>query len=235
MTVALALGVAVGIIMALTGAGGGVLAVPMLVFGIGLGLGISQAVPVGLLAVGMAAALGAGIGLKAGIVRYKAALLMAGAGVLLAPLGVWLANSVDNRWLTVLFAFILLIVAYRTYRQSAIDQPGARPADAREPPCVVGGDTGKFIWTTRCARALAVSGSVAGLLSGLLGVGGGFVIVPALKRYTDLAMQSIIATSLAVIALVSVSGVASSALAGKLNWTIALPFACPQAAPQIVC
>ena len=233
MTVALALGVAVGIIMALTGAGGGVLAVPMLVFGIGLG--ISQAAPVGLLAVGMAAALGAGIGLKAGIVHYKAALLMAGAGVLLAPLGVWLANSVDNRWLTVLFAFILLIVAYRTYRQSAIDQSGARPADAREPPCVVGGDTGKFIWTTRCARALAGSGSVAGLLSGLLGVGGGFVIVPALKRYTDLAMQSIIATSLAVIALVSVSGVASSALAGKLNWTIALPFACPQAAPQIVC
>lgn len=86
-------------------------------------------------------------------------------------------------------------------------------------------ETGRFVWNTRCARALAGSGVVAGLLSGLIGVGGGFVMVPALKRYSDLAMQSIIATSLAVIALVSISGVTSSALAGNLDWNIALPFA----------
>lgn len=49
-------------------------------------------------------------------------------------------------------------------------------------------------------------------------------MVPALKRYTDLAMQPIIATSLGVIALVSMSGITSSALAGNLNWRIALPF-----------
>lgn len=50
-------------------------------------------------------------------------------------------------------------------------------------------------------------------------------MVPALQRYTDLAMKSIVATSLTVIALVSVSGVAASAVSGHLNWVIALPFA----------
>lgn len=222
MIIVLALGVAVGIIMALTGAGGGILAVPLLVFGIGLG--VSQAAPVGLLAVGMAAALGAGLGLKAGIVRYKAALWMAGTGVLLAPAGVWLANRVDNLWLSILFAIVLLFVAHRTYEQAENALNKADHAGTPEPPCMVSGVTGRFIWTTHCARVLAGSGGLAGLLSGLLGVGGGFVMVPALKRYTDLALQSIIATSLAVIALVSVSGVTSSALADKLDWAVALPF-----------
>ena len=216
----LGLGLLVGAIMALTGAGGGILAVPLLLFGAGLEM--SQAAPIGLLAVGMSAALGAALGLKAGTVRYKAALLMAATGMLLAPVGVWLGSLIDNRWLSVLFAFILLFVAYRTFRQAGATSSEA--PDNSEPPCIRSSDTGRFIWTTRCARALALSGTVAGLLSGLLGVGGGFVIVPALKRSTDLAMQSIVATSLTVIALVSISGVSSSALAGSLNWNAAIPF-----------
>lgn len=56
-------------------------------------------------------------------------------------------------------------------------------------------------------------------------MGGGFVMVPALQRYTDLAMQSIVATSLATVALISAAGVVTSAASGGLNWTIALPFA----------
>ena len=63
-----------------------------------------------------------------------------------------------------------------------------------------------------------------GLLSGLLGVGGGFVMVPMLKRYTDLPAQSVIATSLGVISLVSISGVVFSAFEGHLNWSVATPF-----------
>ena len=223
VSVSVELGLIVGVILALTGAGGGILAVPLLIFGVGLN--VAQAGPIGLLAVGMAAALGAGLGLKAGTVRYKAALLVAGTGGLLSPVGVWLANRLDNRWLSLLFAIILLLVAYRTFRQ-AQDQP---TDDARHggrlPPCVRDSGSGQFIWTTRCARALALSGTVAGLLSGMLGVGGGFVMVPALQRYTDLPTQSIVATSLAVIALVSIAGIASSALAGTLNWVVAIPFA----------
>lgn len=223
MLIEIVLGLVVGIIMALTGAGGGILAVPLLVFGVQLE--VSQAAPVGLLAVGVSAAFGAALGLKKGTVRYKAALLMASAGMVLAPLGVWIANRVDNRWLSILFALVLLFVAIRTFQQARGDKDKKDQGRSHPPPCIVGDDTGKFIWTGPCARALALSGSIAGMLSGLLGVGGGFVMIPALKRYTDLAMQSMIATSLAVIAMVSVSGVTSSALAGSLNWNIALPFA----------
>jgi len=221
MEMTLGLGLVVGGIMALTGAGGGILAVPLLVFGAGLVM--TQAAPIGLLAVGVSAALGAALGLKAGIVRYKAALLMAAVGMLFAPIGVWVGGRIDNRWLSVLFATVLLFVAYRTFRQAGSAESNHERQDTTL-PCIRSDETGRFIWTTRCARAMATSGGIAGLLSGLLGVGGGFVIVPALQRSTDLAMQSVVATSLAVIALVSVSGVASSALSGGLNWSVAYPF-----------
>ena len=71
---------------------------------------------------------------------------------------------------------------------------------------------------------MTLSGSVAGFLSGLLGVGGGFIIVPALKRYTDLPVQSIVATSLGVLAIITGGGAIFSAVAGNLNLEIAAPF-----------
>ena len=217
------LGLVIGIILALTGAGGGILAVPLLIFG--AHQSVAQAGPIGLLAVGMAAVLGAVLGLRAGTVRYRAVLLISATGMLLSPIGLWLAHRIDNRWLTVLFAFVLMFVAYRTFHQAG-KLPGDNPhAKENQPPCVRDTERGRFIWTTTCARALAISGGVAGILSGLLGVGGGFVMVPALRHFTDLAMQSVVATSLAVIALVSVTGVVSSAVAGSLNWTVAIPFA----------
>jgi uncharacterized membrane protein YfcA len=62
-------------------------------------------------------------------------------------------------------------------------------------------------------------------LSGLLGVGGGFVLIPALRRFTTLPPQSVIATSLAVIALIALSGILSSIVTETLEWQHALPFA----------
>lgn len=223
MALELALGLIIGIVMALTGAGGGILAVPLLVFA--AGAPVAQAAPIGLLAVGMAALLGALLGLRAGIVRHRAALLMALAGISLAPLGVWLSRLVDNRWLSGLFALVLFYVAWRSFRQAREEMSGAGPTGERDLPCIRSEETGRFIWTTRCARAMALAGGLAGLLSGLLGVGGGFVMVPALRRHTDLPMQSVVATALAVIALVSFTGVASNALAGGIAWRQALPFA----------
>lgn len=222
MLISLALGLIVGVILALTGAGGGILAVPLLVFG--LHMGVAQAGPIGLLAVGMAAALGAILGLRDGLVRYRAALLIAASGMLLAPIGLWTAQRIDNRWLGMLFAVILLLVAARTWRQA---RPGAAaPSQLRHDAkaCMRATDSGRFIWNSHCARALALSGSVAGMLSGLLGVGGGFVMVPALQRYTDLEMGAVVATSLAVIALVSVTGVIASAASGGMTWNVAVPF-----------
>ena len=115
MITGLLLGAVVGIVMGLTGAGGGILAVPLLVFG--MHLTIAEAGPVGLLAVGVSAAAGALMGLKAGIVRYRATVLIAGTGILLAPLGVWLAHRLDTRLLSLLFAAILAWVAYKTFRE----------------------------------------------------------------------------------------------------------------------
>ncbi|NHZ94341.1 sulfite exporter TauE/SafE family protein [Massilia sp. CCM 8734] len=222
MTLVALLGFAVGIVLALTGAGGGILAVPLLVFGAGLSM--AEAGPIGLLAVGLAASLGAGMGLRSGTVRYKAALLVAAAGVLCSPLGLWLAQRMPNRPLTAVFAVVLLYVALRAWRRSRCTGD-APPERGKPPPCRLDTTRGKLNWTAPCARALCWSGLVAGGLSGLLGVGGGFVMVPALQRFTDLGTQSVLATSLAVIALVSMAGVAASAATGHLQWPVAVPFA----------
>ncbi|MCF4991428.1 MULTISPECIES: sulfite exporter TauE/SafE family protein [Pseudomonas fluorescens group] len=223
MIVVLLLGLTVGVILALTGAGGGILAVPLLVFGVGLSM--AEAGPIGLLAVGLAATLGAVMGLKNGTVRYKAALLIAGAGIVCSPLGLWLAQRTPNRPLTIMFAFVLMYVAFRVYQRSLPPSTESKPpVTSKPPPCLLDVNRGKLNWTRPCAWALAVSGVVAGGLSGLLGVGGGFVMVPALQRYTNLTAQSVLATSLAVIALVSISGVAASSAAGHLQWAVAIPF-----------
>ncbi|MDT0497278.1 sulfite exporter TauE/SafE family protein [Algiphilus sp. W345] len=218
------LGAIVGAILALTGAGGGILAIPLLVFG--LGLSMTQAAPVGLLAVGLAAALGAVLGLREGVVRYRAAGFVAGIGVLLAPLGLWLAHRVPNAPLSLAFAAVLVYAMQRMFRQARRElRHGVPPLRTEVLPCVINPQRGRLRWTLPCARALALTGMLAGLLSGLLGVGGGFVIVPALTRYTDLDMKSIVATSLAVIALVSAGSVAAATLTGAMSWTLAAPFA----------
>ncbi len=225
--VALGLGAAVGLILALAGAGGGILAVPLLVFG--LHLPILQAAPVGLIAVGTASAIGAVLGLREGLVRYRAAALIGVTGMALAPLGVAAAREVPNRPLTVVFACVLAGVAWRMFLQArGSTQAGAAAIATETPekwPCVLNPDAGRLIWTLPCAWALATTGAVAGLLSGLLGVGGGFVIVPSLGRYTNLATRSVFATSLAVMALVSVGGVGAAAWQGHIAWAVALPFA----------
>lgn len=217
MLLAAALGSAVGLILALTGAGGAIIAVPLLIFA--LHWDVAQAAPVALLAVAASATVGAIMGLRAGIVRYRAAALMAGVGSLVAPLGVFLAHRLPPAPLALLFSAVLGFVAWRMFRQSGNSAPSADPA-----ACHLNDQTGRFDWTAPCARALSLAGLLTGFLSGLLGVGGGFLIVPALRRSTDLPMNSIVATSLMVIALVSASAVAVSAAAGRLDLTVALPF-----------
>lgn len=232
MVLAVALGAVVGLILALTGAGGGILAVPLLVFG--LHLPMAHSAPVGLIAVGLSAALGAALALREGRVRYRAAGVIGVAGMALAPLGVQLARIVPNEPLTVAFAFVLAFVALRMLR-SVAHEPGPQHASDRvTPPCVRNPRSGRFIWTLPCGRALAATGVVSGLLSGLLGVGGGFVIVPSLTRFTDLDTKSILATSLAVIALVSVGGVGAAALQGMVAWSVAAPFSAGAVAALLV-
>ena len=212
------LGMIVGLILALTGAGGGILSVPLLVFILHLPMQVAS--PIGLLAVGLASGLGALLGLRRGIVRYRAATLMGVSGMLAAPIGILIAQYVPNQPLLLTFAFILLYNAARTFIQPSpvALQPG-------QLACALKKDDVHLNWTFRCVRTIAGIGFVSGLLSGLVGVGGGFVIIPSLTRHTQLDIRSIQATSLAVITLVSVSGVSAAALHGSLSWPVAIPFA----------
>lgn len=223
LLISAALGSVVGLILAVTGAGGAIIAVPLLVFG--LGLGVAQAAPIGLLAVGLSAGLGALLALREGKVRYKAAALMAAVGAAISPIGLWVAHRVPDAPLTLVFSGVLGMVAVRMFRQKSGATHGGPDCEPSTLPCRLNVERGKLDWTAPCARALALSGVVSGFLSGLLGVGGGFVIVPALRRASDIPMQGIVATSLAVIALVSSAGVAASAASGHMLWIDALPFA----------
>lgn len=227
------LGAVVGIVLALTGAGGGILAVPLLVFG--LHLPMQQAAPIGLLAVGLAAALGAGLGLREGIVRYRAASLIGVTGMLLAPLGVWLAQRIPDAPLMVAFSAVLAWTAWRMLRQRrGSAATGSAISSTHPPACQVAEADGRLAWNLPCARAMALTGAISGTLSGLLGVGGGFVIVPSLTTNTNLDAKSILATSLAVIAMVSVGGVTAAALHGAIAWQVALPFAAGAVAALLV-
>ncbi|KVD07329.1 hypothetical protein WI80_18565 [Burkholderia ubonensis] len=211
MLISLVLGGIVGAVLGLTGAGGGILAVPALV--VGMGWPMQQATPVALVAVAGSAALGALEGFRRGLVRYRAAFLMAAAGVPLTTLGVRLAHVLPQRVLLALFAATMLVVAGRLLQQ-ALRTPGG--AVQASPLCVgrVNPDTGRLVWSWPAGVALASTGAVTGLMTGLLGVGGGFVIVPMLRKFTDVSMHGIVATSLMVIALVGTGGVIATLAAG---------------------
>ena len=217
-----ALGILVGLLMGLTGAGGGILSVPLLVFT--LHLPVAQAAPIALSAIALAAGVGALLGLKNKILRYKAAGFMAIFGLLLSPAGLWLAQRVPNAPLLIIFSCTLFYSSINLYKQASREVLGIENASRKPPPCLLDPSIGKLAWNIPCARALMFSGGIAGFLSGLLGVGGGFIIVPALKRYTDLPVQSIVATSLGVLAIISAGGTLFSAASGNLNLLLAAPF-----------
>lgn len=244
MIISSILGFLVGLSLGLTGAGGGILAVPALV--IGVGLSMTSAAPIALIAVGLAALTGALDGLRRHLVRYKAALLMALTGGVVSPFGVWLAKRLPEFWLMALFSVVMCLVAYRMFKQARGNKPTKVNSDPESiKACLVSEQTGKFIWNKHSLSTMVSIGAISGLLTGLLGVGGGFVIVPLLKRYTNLKMHSVVATSLLVIALVSAItvsnafstltnlpntmwGFISLVIAGMVTGRLAAPVIAPQ-------
>ncbi|WP_074632721.1 MULTISPECIES: sulfite exporter TauE/SafE family protein [Nitrosospira] len=214
-------GALVGVILGLTGAGGAIIAVPLLVFG--LQLLVAEAAPIALFAVSITAAIGALLALKQGRVRYRAAGFIALTGALASPVGIYIARKIPDAALSLLFAAVLGYIAIRMFRRSGSHSAKATPS-LLATPCQLDDFSRRLIWDARCARSLALSGIAAGFLSGLLGVGGGFIIVPALQKATLLHMRTIVPTSLAVIAMVSGAGAFSAMVAGSMNWPIALPF-----------
>jgi hypothetical protein len=219
------LGLIVGLVLGLTGAGGSIFAVPLLMWGMGWSL--PQAVPVALIAVSMAAGFGTLVTWDVSLVRYRAALLMAAVSWLFAPLGLRVADWLPAMWLTLAFTAILTLVAMRMLRQSVANPQDAQVVRASVNQHLVHRDiaTGRFEWTAAAFAVISSIGASAGFLAGLLGVGGGFVIVPALRATTDLGMHAAIATSLMAIALISAGTVAAALLQGhSIPWQVAMPF-----------
>jgi len=210
VTLVIVLGVFIGAIMGLTGAGGGILAVPVIVAG--MHWTMQQAAPVALIAVAAGAAVGAIDGFKHGLVRYKAAMLMALCGVPITRVGQQWAHVLPQFVLMGGFALLMLAVSWRFFKES--QQTHLTSEEDALRLAFISSDTGKFIWTPIAALILAGIGMMTGLMTGLLGVGGGFLIVPLMRRFTHLTVPGIVATSLFVITLVGSGGVVNALLAG---------------------
>jgi uncharacterized membrane protein YfcA len=78
-------------------------------------------------------------------------------------------------------------------------------------------NTGRIIWNTTSFITLSLIGVLTGLTTGLLGVGGGFIIIPALLRCSNITLNGIVATSLMVIALVSSGAIISAWATGHID------------------
>lgn len=198
-------GLAIGAVLGALGGGGSILAVPALVY-LG-GQSAQAATSASLVVVGLGALGGLASHLRTGQVRVRSGLAFGGVGVAGSFLGSRLNRAVPEDVLIGAFVSLLLIVAtmmiWRRVR-------GTAPA---------GGD-----FEVRIGRVL-VAGTLVGFLTGFLGVGGGFVIVPALVLAMGFTMSAAVGTSLVVIVVNAV--VALGARGGSLDipWAMTLALA----------
>jgi uncharacterized membrane protein YfcA len=192
---AIGFGAIVGISLGLTGGGGGILAVPMLVYGVGLA--VHDAVPVSLMAVGATALYGALERLRRREVEIATGLIFAAAGMVGAPFGARLAKQLRPDHLLLLFSALMVYVAIRMWTRSS-DNKSSQPAHQDLRPTI----------KPRHVMMMLVLGIATGVLSGIFGVGGGFLIVPALVLVSGMPIHRAVATSLLVIPLVSIAGIA---------------------------
>ncbi|HJV26162.1 MAG TPA: sulfite exporter TauE/SafE family protein [Aromatoleum sp.] len=136
--------------------------------------------------------------------------------------------------LTLIFALVLAVVAVRMFYTATVSKDDAtvvRSAVAGEGRPSIGrvgrvhATTGRLIWTRPLAITVSLIGAVTGFLSGLLGVCGGFIIVPAIRTTLPLSMHSAVATSLMAIALASSLTFVGGILQGRpAPLATALPF-----------
>jgi uncharacterized membrane protein YfcA len=227
VVVAAGFGAVVGLALGLTGGGGSIFAMPMLIYG--LSLPPAQAVPISLVTVGVTAMVGGIHSIRARLVVWQPTVMFAAGGIIGTPLGLAAARFIAPRWLVAGFAVIALTVGLvmwirvRTHpEQAEVVRAGPEGSDGG-PVCVLAPD-GQLRFTAPCAAVLACAGLGTGILSGLFGVGGGFLIVPALMLVTRMGAHHAVGTSLLIISAIGFAGVASAILNGELNWAILLPF-----------
>ena len=216
-------GAVVGLSLGLTGGGGALFAVPLLVYG--LHLPMREAASVSLAAVGTVSLVGAWQRWVAGQVDVATGLIFALGGAVGAPVGVRIAKALPESVLLPMFAGLMLLVASKMWLEAGAS-PKTRSAETGVDAGVAGvrvlveaSPSGGERVEQGAARGRALRlvplGLVCGVLSGMFGVGGGFIIVPSLVLFANTPMMLAVGTSLMVITLVSASGVVSHLMIGS--------------------
>jgi uncharacterized membrane protein YfcA len=163
---------------------------------------------------------------RSGEVELRVGLLFAACGMCGTPAGAWAASLLPDRIVLGMFAILMGTVAVLMWRRARSTAEADSTAIARaDHSACQRTPEGRLLLTSRCTRLLAAIGLGTGVLSGMFGVGGGFIIVPALTTFSGMSLSRAVGTSLLVIALISGAGLASSILSGTtVDLTIAGPF-----------
>ena len=218
---ALTLGLLIGLAMGALGGGGSILTVPALVYL--LGLSAQEATTASLVIVGVAAATASLSHARSHHTRWGAGTLLALLGVPASLVGTALNRSVDPNALLLCFAVVMLLAAVGMLaRARAVTRASsgertvidARVSTAAPAPR---GRTGQ-------ALRVAAGGLGVGFLTGFLGVGGGFVVVPVLVVLLGVPMPTAVGTSLLVISLNSAVALAARTGHGSFAWEVITPF-----------
>lgn len=199
LAVGLVLCLGIGLSLGLIGGGGSIITVPVLVYA--LRVEPREAVAMSLAVVGTTSLIGAALHHRRGAVRIPAAALFAGSGVLSSFLGARLTYRVSPETLLLCFAALMLVVGIRMAMTGSLPEGERRPA---RPVKVV------------------LAGLAVGLLTGFLGVGGGFLVVPALVLFAGLDMREAVGTSLLVISITAAAGLAGHLAHGGFHLQLAL-------------
>lgn len=207
----LVLALAVGLSLGLLGGGGSILAVPLLVYV--AGLGTKEAIATSLLVVGVTSLAALVPHALARRVHWRTGLVFGAAAMAGAYAGGRIAEFVPGTALLVGFAVMMLATAVAMIRGRRAVEP--RPEGAR-------------------AWAVLLEGGVVGLLTGMVGAGGGFLVVPALVLLGGLPMGAAVGTSLLVIALKSFAGLAGYAAAVQVDWGLAAAVSAAAVAGSVV-
>jgi uncharacterized membrane protein YfcA len=188
------------------------------------GLAVTPATAAGLSlgTVMLAAMFGVTLRLGRGQIAWRAAVMLGLSGALFTPLGQWLAQKMPVIWLMTAFTFLVVVIARRMWQQARISpadtlvvRAGSRAEMAGFSSACSLSSSGNLEWRWPCISQMVLVGALTGVLSGLFGVGGGFVIVPALVLLTGVSMLQAVATSLVIISMVSFAGFTSFVLQQK--------------------
>jgi uncharacterized membrane protein YfcA len=224
MLAAAALGVLIGVVLGGLGGGGGVLTVPALVYL--LGQPAQDATTSSVVVVGISAVAGVLARARSGSVDWRTAVVFGIAGVPAALLGTLLNRHVAEPVLLLSFAATTLVAAALMLVGPPRSDPGEdEPADSPDPR---DGPRSALAARSRqrIRRAVPVvaCGLTVGFLTGFLGVGGGFLVVPALVIALRMPMALAIGTSLAIITINALASFVSRVAAADLDWAVLVPF-----------